>query len=361
MLFNSVEFIFAFFPITVFVFFWLARSSHLSAASWLTLASLFFYGWWNPAYVLLLLASVAFNYASGFYLARLVRAGRQILAGSVLAVAVTLNLALLAYYKYANFFLHVAAELTGATSSLEQIVLPLGISFFTFTQLAFLVDVYRGFAQEYNPVHYGLFVTYFPHLIAGPVLHHREMMPQFQQVKTYRLNWDDVAVGLTILRRSMQEDGRRRWPCAVRYAVVCHTGPARSANSLGRSACLYLSTLLRFLWLFGHGHWSVACIRREVAAQFQLALQGRKHHRLLAALAYDAVPLSARLPLYLFGRQSERIRVALHQPNDHNGSGGTLARRGLDLHRVGRVARRIFDGESPLAHGTNGAGTGFET
>ena len=198
MLFNSVEFIFGFFPITVFVFFRLARVDHMAAAGWLGLASLFFYGWWNSAYVLLLLLSIAFNYTSGFLLARLVRAGRRTMSGPFLAFAVTANLALLGYYKYAHFFVRIATDLTGGTSGLGHIVLPLGISFFTFTQIAFLVDVSRGYAREYNFVHYGLFVTYFPHLIAGPVLHHKEMMPQFQEAGTYRLNWEDVAVGLTI-------------------------------------------------------------------------------------------------------------------------------------------------------------------
>ncbi len=198
MLFNSVAFIFVFFPVTVVGFFLLARLSHLWAAGWLAAASLFFYGWWNPAYVLLLVGSVCFNYACGMHLARRVRDGRRNAAMPLLAFAVTANLALLGYYKYANFFLRTAAQLAGGAPSLEQIVLPLGISFFTFTQLAFLVDVYRGYAKEYNFVHYGLFVTYFPHLIAGPVLHHKEMMPQFQQAGTYRLNWEDVAVGSTI-------------------------------------------------------------------------------------------------------------------------------------------------------------------
>jgi D-alanyl-lipoteichoic acid acyltransferase DltB (MBOAT superfamily) len=198
MLFNSVEFIFGFFPIVVVVFFQLARISHMAAAGWLAAASLFFYGWWNPAYVLLLVASVAFNYFSGYVLAHQARSGNHRLGKILLGIAVSANLGLLGYYKYANFFLQVSGELTGSTASLGHIVLPLGISFFTFTQIAFLVDVSRGYAKEYNPVHYALFVTYFPHLIAGPVLHHKEMMPQFQQGKTYHLDWEDVAVGLTI-------------------------------------------------------------------------------------------------------------------------------------------------------------------
>jgi alginate O-acetyltransferase complex protein AlgI len=198
MLFNSAEFIFAFFPVTVLVFFGLARWSHPAAAAWLAFASLFFYGWWNWAYVPLLVASASFNYVCGVQLARLVRAARPRAAGTLFALAVTANLLLLGYYKYANFFLGTWGSLTGNASDIGPIILPLGISFFTFTQIAFLADVHRGYAREYNPIHYGLFVTYFPHLIAGPILHHKEMMPQFQEARTYRLNLEDLAVGLTI-------------------------------------------------------------------------------------------------------------------------------------------------------------------
>jgi alginate O-acetyltransferase complex protein AlgI len=198
MLFNSVEFIFGFLPVTALVFFGLARWSHAAAAAWLAFASLFFYGWWNWAYVPLLVASAAFNYVCGVQLARLVRENRTRAAGTLFALSITANLLLLGYYKYANFFLGIWGSFTGHPSDIGQIILPLGISFFTFTQIAFLADVHRGYAREYNPIHYGLFVTYFPHLIAGPILHHKEMMPQFQEARTYRLNVEDVAVGLTI-------------------------------------------------------------------------------------------------------------------------------------------------------------------
>src|SRR6266850_3772060 len=169
MLFNSVEFIFGFLPVVALVFFCAARWSHPAAAAWLALASLFFYGWWNWVYVPLLVASAAFNYACGVQLARLVRAQHTRAATTLFALAITANLLLLGNYKYANFFLGTWGSLTGHASDIGQIILPLGISFFTFTQIAFLADVRRGYAREYNPIHYGLFVTYFPHLIAGPI------------------------------------------------------------------------------------------------------------------------------------------------------------------------------------------------
>jgi len=104
----------------------------------------------------------------------------------------------LGYFKYANFFAQNINHLAGTTLPIAEVILPLGISFFTFTQIAFLVDTYQGKVKEYNFVHYLLFVTYFPHLIAGPVLHHKEMMPQFAKRTTCYINWENVAVGLTI-------------------------------------------------------------------------------------------------------------------------------------------------------------------
>ncbi|MEO7728864.1 MAG: MBOAT family protein [Burkholderiales bacterium] len=198
MLFNSYVFIFAFLPVTLAGFFLLGRFQPRLAAAWLTIASLFFYGWWNPAYVGLLALSICFNYVCGAAIARNVAVDRRAAGKRILIFAVTVNLVVLAYYKYANFFLSNVDRLTGATWSFGDILLPLGISFFTFTQIAFLADAYYGKASETNFVHYGLFVTYFPHLIAGPVLHHSEMMPQFAERATYRFNWENAAVGLTI-------------------------------------------------------------------------------------------------------------------------------------------------------------------
>jgi D-alanyl-lipoteichoic acid acyltransferase DltB (MBOAT superfamily) len=116
----------------------------------------------------------------------------------LLASAIAVNLILLGYFKYANFFADNLNHFAGTALPIGQVILPLGISFFTFTQIAFLVDTYQGKVKEFNFVHYTLFVTYFPHLIAGPVLHHKEMMPQFAKRNVCHLNWDNVAVGLSI-------------------------------------------------------------------------------------------------------------------------------------------------------------------
>jgi D-alanyl-lipoteichoic acid acyltransferase DltB (MBOAT superfamily) len=199
MLFNTYQFIFLFLPITFIGFFFIARSNCSLAALWLALASLFFYGVWNPQFVLLLLLSVGLNYGMAYAIGH-ARSSAQFAKNSIrlLLTAVACNLLLLGYFKYTNFFISTANQVAGEHWGLIDIVLPLGISFFTFTQIAFLVDVHRGIAREYNFIHYLLFVTYFPHLIAGPVLHHKQMMPQFGNEATYRLNAHNINTGIMI-------------------------------------------------------------------------------------------------------------------------------------------------------------------
>ncbi|HTN66898.1 MAG TPA: MBOAT family protein [Burkholderiaceae bacterium] len=198
MLFNSYSFIFLFLPIVFFGMFYLGRYSHRLAAAWLGLASLSFYAMWDARFVMLLIASIVFNYGAGYWIGLRRAANEYRQAKYSLAVAITLNLILLGYFKYTNFFIESLTPLFGLHFPALDIILPLGISFFTFTQIAFLMDVHRGIAREYNFVHYLLFVTYFPHLIAGPVLHHKQMMPQFSNPAAYRMNAEHIAVGITI-------------------------------------------------------------------------------------------------------------------------------------------------------------------
>jgi alginate O-acetyltransferase complex protein AlgI len=194
MLFNSYVFIFAFLPLVFIGFYGLGRLSPRLASLWLALASLFFYGWWDSRYVFLLLSSIGFNYGAGYAIANPWRSK----AKTLLILAVTVNLLLLGYFKYFNFFIENLNEWTALRLAAPEIILPLGISFFTFTQIAFLVDSYQGKVKETDFIHYTLFVTYFPHLIAGPVLHHKEMMPQFALSRHCRIHPENVAVGLTI-------------------------------------------------------------------------------------------------------------------------------------------------------------------
>ena len=194
MLFNSHFFIFVFLPVTLAGYFAIGRASRYLASAWLAAASLLFYGWWDPRFVPLLCGSIAVNYLIGSALSR----SEALTPRKVwLGLGLGFNLLLLAYYKYFGFFTAQLDALSGLDIAIPEIVLPLGISFFTFTQIAFLVDVYRGEAREYRPVHYVLFVTFFPHLIAGPILHHKEMMPQFAKDAAHRFRALNLAVGST--------------------------------------------------------------------------------------------------------------------------------------------------------------------
>ena len=194
MLFNSYAFLLGFLPVTLLGYFWLGRLGKTAGACWLVACSLFFYGWWDHRYLALLLLSICSNYQAGAYITR--HAG-SLRGKRALQAAVVANLALLAYYKYADFFIGTGNAVLSQHWPLLHVVLPIGVSFFTFTQIAFLADAYAGKVNETRFIYYVLFVTYFPHLIAGPVLHHKEMMPQFDEDSNYRPQPSFIAVGVT--------------------------------------------------------------------------------------------------------------------------------------------------------------------
>lgn len=196
MKFNSYEFVLVFLPIVVAVFFLLGHKGQRQAAiAWLVAASLGFYAYWNPAYLGLILISILFNFVMGNRIASTVARGG---GRAELFLSVAANLALLGYYKYANFFVDSVNTAAGTGWHVETILLPLAISFFTFQQIAYLVDAWNGAARDYNFLHYCLFVSFFPQLIAGPIVHHKEMMPQFDDVRRFTPKLDDFTVGLTI-------------------------------------------------------------------------------------------------------------------------------------------------------------------
>ncbi len=180
MLFSSFTFLFQFLPAVALAFAAARRHSPRAGILVLVGASLFFYGAARPVSFLLLVASVAVNFSLGLLMEDPSR------RRAVGACGVAVNLALLAYFKYTNFVIDSANLLTGASLPVQDIVLPLGISFFTFQQIAYLVDVMRGAKVERDIASYALFVCFFPHLIAGPLVHHAEMIPQFKRGRTGR-------------------------------------------------------------------------------------------------------------------------------------------------------------------------------
>jgi len=193
MLFNSYEFIFLFMPATVLGFAILSGRHHGAALLWLTAASLFFYCYWEPRSIWILFVSVAANFGVGWKISE--TKGRA--SKRYLIIGVTANLLLLGIFKYTGFIVDAINSVLGPSINRPTIELPLGISFFTFTQIAYLVDAYRREVSNHSPLHYSLFVTYFPHLIAGPIIHHKPVMAQLTDPAIARLRAINWVVGLS--------------------------------------------------------------------------------------------------------------------------------------------------------------------
>jgi len=204
LLFNSYEFIFVFLPLTFFIYFYLNKKRLTEASkAFLVLSSLFFYSWWNIAYLPLILISILFNFIIGKILSKNDTEKKKGLKKtfsrkSILIFGIVCNIALLAYYKYADFLIENFNFITNTNVNLLHLLLPLAISFFTFQQIAYLVDSYRNETKEYDFLNYSLFVTFFPQLIAGPIVHHKEMMPQFAEVKNKVRNYKNISLGIFI-------------------------------------------------------------------------------------------------------------------------------------------------------------------
>jgi len=195
MLFNSYIFIFVFLPITLIVYYQIGRLGyHNIALGWLIVVSLIFYGWWNPAYLGLIVGSVLFNFALGTWMSRNIKLRSKY----VIAFGVAINLGTLGYFKYTNFFIDNINSLFATSFHINQIVLPLAISFFTLQQIAYLVEAYRGRASDYKFLHYCLFVTFFPQLIAGPIVYHKETLPKFTKKTISKFNYENLAVGMSL-------------------------------------------------------------------------------------------------------------------------------------------------------------------
>lgn len=194
MLFSSWQFIFLFLPVSLAVFFLIPAQPAWPRKVWLLLASLFFYGYWKVEYIPLLLFSIGFNYA----IAEIITRHRQHRAARVaIVLGVALNLLLLGYYKYTNFILQFFGRVSHHDYGHFDIILPLAISFFTFTQIGYIVDVYRNQSLHYRLLDYALFVVFFPHLIAGPIVRHWEIIPQFAG-RILKVNIADMSVGAAL-------------------------------------------------------------------------------------------------------------------------------------------------------------------
>ncbi|OCS87049.1 MBOAT family O-acyltransferase [Caryophanon latum] len=196
MLFNSFEFIFIFLPIA-FIIYFLQTANKLYTCSkiWLVIVSLFFYSWWNVAYLPLILGSLFINFFIGNLLGKEnLRFNKKLL----LTVGIVLNVIFLGYYKYTDFFIDTINTALSTNMALLHLALPLAISFFTFEQISYLVDSYRGETKHYTLLDYSMFVTFFPKLIAGPIVYHNEIIPQFESEETKKINWSNISAGVFI-------------------------------------------------------------------------------------------------------------------------------------------------------------------
>ena len=198
MLFNSYDYLLVFLPVTAVIYLALGRLDRIAASKvWLVFASLVFYSWWGLHYLPLIVTSILVNYAIGTALGR----GEVLpsLRRALLIAGLGFNLGLLGYFKYANFFVENLNNVAGINVDLAHVALPLAISFFTFQKIAYLVDSFRGQTVDYNFLDYALFVTFFPQLIAGPIVHHKDVVPQFRDRTNAGPNPNNISIGLSIL------------------------------------------------------------------------------------------------------------------------------------------------------------------
>ena len=197
MLFNSLEFILFFLPFTLVVFYGLSRFRLINAAMvFLLAASLFFYGFWNIAYLPLLVLSIVVNYALGKTIDQLPARSRK--GFWLMWLGIALDLLFLGYYKYAGFTVSSLNGLFQTSLPVPDIVLPLAISFYSFTQIAYLVDAYRGEAHPYTPTTYALFIAFFPQLIAGPILRHDQLIPELERKRIFVFSHRSFTIGIVI-------------------------------------------------------------------------------------------------------------------------------------------------------------------
>ncbi len=272
MIFSSYEFLFLFLPIVWLVFagmVWSGRE-RLTLA-WLTAASLLFYAWWNPPYLLVLLLSVFGNYAFGKAILRWPVSNR-----SILALGITLNLLLLGYFKYTHFLVNTFNAATGTTVMIGTIILPLAISFHTFQQIAYLVDLSRGKEHETDPLRYCLFVTFFPQLIAGPIIKHREMVGQFVRENLLTVSARNVAIGLTVLaigfwKKSVAADSIASYANTVFAAAEAGT-PLNFLQAWGGALSYTMQLYFDFSGYIDMATGVGAALQHPVAPQILLAL-----------------------------------------------------------------------------------------
>lgn len=214
MLFNSYVFILVFLPIVLTSYYLLIRLKNTYyTKGFLVLASLFFYSYWEISFLPILLFSITFNFLTAEWMNK---TEKFKLRKTLLIIGIIFNLCFLGYFKYMDFFITNINNAFQTDFALLKLALPLGISFVTFQKIAFLVDTYRGETKGYHIIDYAFFVTFFPQLIAGPIVHHKEIIPQLLDENKFKVNFDNISRGayifaLGLFKKVMIADTFAKW------------------------------------------------------------------------------------------------------------------------------------------------------
>ena len=315
-------------------------------------ASYVFYGWWNWRYVFLLAGVSAIAQLAGMAVSRQEDQRRRM---RVMAVGVAATIAPLLYFKYYGFFTVNAANAGSALGlhvapPLIQVVLPIGVSFYTFMAISYVVDIYRRRFEVASWSDVFLYLSFFPHLVAGPIVRPNELIPQID-VRHDPRNIDVVGAGWLILGGLFKKIVIANYLAGAIVDPVFgdpsrHSGLEAVVGIVGVRG----PDLLRLQRLHGHRDRRREAPRLPVPAELRPAVQRALRAGVLAALAHDAVPLVARLPLHPARRQPEGHRADLREPDDHDAARRPVARRRLALRGLGRAARCLPRGR-PLEAG----------
>ncbi len=197
MVFTSYEYLLFFLPIMILGYYFFASKTRAAGILWVILGSFFFYATWDPIYLILLVSSIAGNYSIGLWIRKSEKEGNT--RKWKLSLGISLNIILLAYYKYTNFLVNAANDIFATSYHIDHIILPLAISFFTFQQIAWLMDQYRGDIISCSLSEYVCAVVFFPHLIAGPIVRYAHLVPQFQDDSMRHIRWENIALGIFMI------------------------------------------------------------------------------------------------------------------------------------------------------------------
>ena len=335
MIFSSPDFVFGFLPFALIVFLVAKRLGGTWAIGAIVVLSSIFYSAWDIRFLPLLLGSVLFNYAIAQALDRV--SGERTRA-LIYGAAVVINLAAICYFKYSNFALSNFAVLAGRSLTPIEVILPLGISFFTFQNIVYINGVWQRKYPAGRLLDYASCIVFFPHLIAGPIVLYQDLIHQFQAIRASRFPKPEYEVGgfifvVGLFKKLVLADSL----APVADAVFSNTTNAPLLFQEAWFGALAYTFQIYFDFS-GYSDMAIGLgllFRRSAAAQLFLALQGHQHHRLLAYLAHDAVAFSARICLHTLGRQPAGTHAPLRQSDVDHVPGRPLARGRLDFRRRG--------------------------